>query len=527
MNNKTIKNVGIILGCSIAAKVLSYFWEALIAAYLGASDQADALYMVTSIFGILYPILDLGIWKVFLPIYKTKLVEDNESKAERIANVAVTLFFTLSAALVLFLLVCAKPLVSIIAPGFDAEKQSMTVQYLRISAPTYLLMAVASVVGAMLQSREKFLGSQIREIGTHVSKIIFIFICFRFLGIYAAVIAMIVGSIFRLLVQLPFINWKWKFRPDFHFGDEDVVPMLKGLPSVAVTAAIAHINGLVDRTIASGAASGSVACLNYGHKLVNVFSGMVSTAISTAVYPTMIQYIAEKKTDKLNTLLTKVITALGFIIIPLSCFCALFSKELVTVAFQRGAFDAAATELTAGVFMGYCIGMLFVGVSTVVTNVFYGFGDTKLTMYISIVQIVLNVGMNLLLIRVWGVAGLAYATSAAAIICLCIRLFFLKKYLKVDYRAIIKENLKILGLSLVSCAIPFVAMRYLLHLNPYLTLIISVCAAAGVYFVLAYICRIDTLHFLKDMVMKRLGKGKANEEEDIEKNDGTDNTDHR
>ena len=289
MNNKTIKNVGIILGCSIAAKVLSYFWEALIAAYLGASDQADALYMVTSIFGILYPILDLGIWKVFLPIYKTKLVEDNESKAERIANVAVTLFFTLSAALVLFLLVCAKPLVSIIAPGFDAEKQSMTVQYLRISAPTYLLMAVASVVGAMLQSREKFLGSQIREIGTHVSKIIFIFICFRVLGIYAAVIAMIVGSIFRLLVQLPFINWKWKFRPDFHFGDEDVVPMLKGLPSVAVTAAIAHINGLVDRTIASGAASGSVACLNYGHKLVNVFSGMVSTAISTAVYPTMIQ----------------------------------------------------------------------------------------------------------------------------------------------------------------------------------------------------------------------------------------------
>ena len=78
MNKKLVKNVGIILGCSIAAKVLSYIWEALIAAYLGASDQADALYMVTSIFGILYPILDLGIWKVFLPIYKTKLVEKDD-----------------------------------------------------------------------------------------------------------------------------------------------------------------------------------------------------------------------------------------------------------------------------------------------------------------------------------------------------------------------------------------------------------------------------------------------------------------
>ena len=518
MNNKTVKNVGIILGCSIAAKLFSYFWEALIAAYLGASDQSDALYMVTSIFGILYPILDLGIWKVFLPIYKTKLVEKNESKAERIANVAVTLFFTLSAALVLFLLVCAKPLVSVIAPGFDAEKQSMTVQYLRISAPTYLLMAVASVVGAILQSREKFLGSQIREIGTHVSKIIFVLILFRFLGIYAAVIAMIVGSIFRLLVQLPFINWKWKFRPDFHFGDENVVPMLKGLPSVAVTAAIVNINGLVDKIIASGASSGSVACLNYGHKLVNVFSGMISTAISTAVYPTMIQYIAEKKTDKLNTLLTKVITALGYIIIPISFFCALYSKELVTVAFQRGAFDAAATELTAGVFMGYCIGMLFAGVGTVVTNVFYGFGDTKITMYISIIEIAINFGLDFLLIRFWGIMGLALATSASSIVCICIRFYFLRKYLKVNYRAILTENLKIIGLSFISCAIPFVAMRYLLQLNAYLTLIISGCVAVGLYFVLSYVCRINTIQLIKDLIVKRFGKKNLIEEENSEDN---------
>lgn len=526
MGNKTVKNIGIILGCSIVAKVLSYIWEALIAAYLGASDQADALYMVTSIFGILYPILDLGIWKVFLPIYKTKLVEKDDHKAEYIANVAITLFFILSAALVLFLLVCAKPLVAIVAPGFEAEKQSVTVQYLRISAPTYLLMATASVVGAMLQSREKFLGSQIREIGTHASKIIFVFVCFRFLGIYAAVTAMIIGSIFRLLIQLPFVNWKWKFRPNFHFKDPDVVPMLKGLPSVAVTAAIAHINGLVDRTIASGAVSGSVACLNYGHKLMNVFSGMISTAISTAVYPTMIEYIAKKKTDNLNTLLTKVISALGYIIIPLSCFCILFSKELVTAAFQRGAFDAAATELTAGVFMGYCVGMLFVGIETVITNVFYGFGDTRITMYISIVQIVLNVGLDLLLVRVWGVAGLAFATSIAAIVCLCIRFLFLRKYLKVQYRTILWENLKILGLSLVSCAIPFVVMRYFLHLNAYLTLIISVCAAGSVYFALSYVCKIDTLHFMKDMIKKRLGKEKTSEIEENEKDDGTDNTDN-
>ncbi|MCR4766633.1 MAG: murein biosynthesis integral membrane protein MurJ [Saccharofermentans sp.] len=508
MHNKVVKNVSIILFCSVIAKVLSYAWEAILAYYLGASDQADAIYMTTSVFGILYPILDLGIWKVFLPTYKTKLVKGEDKKAEQIANIAVTFFFLLSVALVLFLIFCARPLVAIMAPGFDAEKKAFTIEYLRISAPTYLLMATASVIGAMLQSREKFFGSQIREIGTHASKIIYIFICYRFLGIYAAVTAMIVGGIFRLLIQLPFISWKWKYKPNFHFRNEDVVPMIKGLPSVAVTAAIAHINGLVDRVVASNAASGSVACLNYGHKLMSVFSGMVSTAIGTAVYPTMIQYITEKKTDKLKDLLINVINALGFIIFPISCFCMLFSEELVTVAFQRGAFDVAATKVTAGVFMGYCLGMLFLGISTTVTNVFYGYGDTKITMYISLIGITINVGLDLLFIKFWGVTGLAFATSISAIISLSIRFVLLRKYLKIGYKQIIIEYIKILVLSVISCGVPFVIFSFLCRINVYFSLIISVIICGILYIGLAHLFKIKAFDFVCTLIGKRFGRKK-------------------
>ena len=509
MSNKTVKNVGIILGCSIVGKILAYIWEATLAALLGASDQADAFYMVTSIFGILYPILDIGIWKVFLPIYKKKLVENHESKAEEIANIAVTLFFAMSVFLVLFLVVLAKPLVFLMASGFDAEKKATTIQYLMMSAPTYFLMAITSVVGAMLQSREKFLGSQMREIGTQGSKIIFVLITFRFFGIYAAVAAMIVGSIFRLLIQLPFIDWQWKFKPVFSLKNQDAVTMLKGLPSVAVTAAIGNINGLIDKIIASGAGSGSVACLNYGHKLMNVFSGMISSAIGTAVYPTMIQYIAEEKKDRLKELLVNVINALGFIIVPISCFCMLFSEKLVTAAFQRGAFDLSATEMTASVFAGYCLGMLFLGVSTSVTNVFYGYGDTKITMYISMIGITLNVFFNLIFIRFFGVAGLAYATSVSAMISLCIRFVFLRKYIRVGYKPIIFEYIKIVVLSAISCAIPFVLFQYLFDLNIYISLLLSALIFGGLYLGSALLFKVKTLGFVETMVKKRIEKIKA------------------
>jgi putative peptidoglycan lipid II flippase len=506
MSNKTVKNVGIILSCSIVAKVLSYVWEATLAAFLGATDQADAFYMTTSIFNILYPILDLGIWKVFLPIYKTKLVKKEEDRAEQIANISISFFFMLSVALVLFLIIFARPLVGIMAPGFETEKKALTIQYLRISAPAYFLMTTASILGAILQSREKFLGSQIREIGSHVSRIACLFLCYRILGIYAALVALIVGSVFRVLIQLPFINWKWKFKPDFHFKDQDIVPMIKGLPSVAVTAAIAHINGLVDKIVASGAATGAVACLNYGHKLMNVFSGMISSAISTAVYPTMIQHITNNESDKLKELLRNVLGALMFFIIPISIFCFLFSTEMVTVAFQRGAFDVAATSLTSGVFVGYCLGMLFIGISTVVTNIFYGYGDTKITMYISIVNITLNIILNLVFVRIWGVIGLAYATSITSIICLGIRFHFLKKYIRIGYKAILKEALKISGISVVACVIPYVIFSYLIQINIYLTLLLCLILSVAIYFSMAFIFKIKTLNFVMTLVKKRLGR---------------------
>ena len=508
MSKKTVKNVGIILGCSIAAKILSYIWEATLAAFLGASDQADAFYMTTSIFGILYPILDLGIWKVFLPIYKTKLVENNDKKAEEVANIAVTLFLTLSVALVLFLFVFAKPLVVIMAPGFAAEKRAITIEYLRISAPTYLLMATTSVIGAMLQSREKFLGSQIREIGTHVSKIIYVFIFYRFFGIYAAVTAMIIGSIFRLLIQLPFINWKWKFKLDFNFKSPDIVPMIKGIPSVAITATIAHINGLIDKMVASGIVSGAVSCLNYGNKLMHVFSGMISTAIATAVYPSIIQHIAKKEDEKLRILLCNVLCSLMFFIIPISIFCSLFSTELVTVAFQRGAFDASATSLTAGVFVAYCFGMLFLGITTVITNVFYGYGDTKITMYISIVEIALNIVFDLIFVRFWGVAGLAFATSISSVICLIIRLICLKKYITIGYKKVVIEGIKVIMLSVVACVIPYLLINRLIHLNVYLSLGVSLMISIGIYMVLAFVFHIKTLDFVRSLISNRLRRKK-------------------
>lgn len=508
MKNKAIKNVSIVLLCSISAKIFSYIWEALLAASFGTSAQADALYMTIGIFNVLYPVLDLGIWKVFLPIYKTRLVQESESSADRFANVAETLFITISAILVLVIIIFARPLVAIIAAGFSDELKSLTIKYLRCSAPMYFLMMSASVVGAVLQCHDKFLGSQLREVSTHVSKIMIFVICYRLLGIYAAIIALIVGSIFRLLIQLPFIDWEWKFRFDFSFRNKEIKAMLKGLPSVAITAAIAQINALVDKMVASGAVTGAISCLNYGGRLMNIFSGMITNAIGTVIYPAMVQYVAGSEGEKLKKLVHHAVCISVFIILPINVFCMLFSNQIVTIAFQRGAFDSASAAITAQVFSGYTLGMLFIGLTTIITNVFYAYGDTKVTMCISVLDIVLNIVFDLAFSRAWGVAGLAMATSVSAMICFFVRLGLLRRYITIGDRAITVEILKIFCISVAACFCAGGVYHYMLRFNVYINMMICVMLIGILYVAGAAAFKVNTFTIAKNIFLKKLQKNR-------------------
>lgn len=497
-----IKNTMIILVISIVAKICSFLWEALLAAKLGTSYQSDALYMILGIFNIIFPILDIGIWKLFLPIYKQKMVKESVKNADEFANKFETLFLIISILLVLFIIILSKPIVYLIAPGFSAELKEITIRYLKLSAPMYLLMSSSSLVGAILQCHGKFFGSQIREVASHLSKIIFFLFCYHFLGIYSAIIAYIIGSILRLLIQLPFIDWKYKFKFDFNFKDKKIIELLRSLPSVAITAAIAQINSLIDKMIASNAVEGAISCLNYGNKLVNVFSGMITTALATAVYPNMAEYAAKKDGKKMSEELKKILIISIVVIVPITFFCFFFANEIVTIVFQRGKFNAESTFLTSNIFKYYSIGMLFSGLTTILTNVFYVYGDTKTTLKVSILNVVLNIIFNIIFYHYFGIIGLAFATSLSTIICYYIRLSLLKKYVKIDYYSINIESVKVLISSILACLISYFIFNFI-KINLLLKLVFCAIIMGTCFISFGFFLKIKSIQILKNILLKK------------------------
>ena len=150
--------------------------------------------------------------------------------------------------------------------------------------------------------------------------------------------------------------------------------------------------------------------------------------------------------------------------------------------------------------------MIFLGLTTVLSNVFYAFGDTKTTLHISLVDIVLNIILDYFMYKTIGVAGLALATSISAMLCTAIRFVVLKRYVSIDYLFILKELLKIIIASLSSVLFA----RYMINLfgmeNHYFLIITSLAIVLFFYFVISKILKCHTLDLSSSFLKNKLKK---------------------
>lgn len=505
IGNKVYKGTIVIVLVGIFAKAASFLSEAILASYLGTTYQSDAYYMVWSVHAVVYPMMSVGIWNVFLPLYKGHLAKNELDQASDLTNKTITFFTTASFAVVVLLYVCASIVVSIVAPGFSGETRELCIRLVRISSPMYVFIIASAVYAAILQCHNKFLGSQIREIASHIPTIVAAVFFYNRFGINAMAFALIISGLVRLLIELPFVDWSYRYKTDFRFRSKEFALMLQRLPSALVSAGVAQLNALIDKAMASTLATGTISGLNYGHKLMNVFSGLLSSAVATALYPQMIELIAQEKQDELENLVVTILNIFALMMFPITLACILFRTELVTAVFQRGAFDATSTVLTENVFALYCIGLFFVAGSTVISNIFYGYGDTRTPMRISIINLGINVVLNMILIHIWGVNGLALATSLSAIISFIIRVREVEKLVKLNNATIIITAVKVVIASLIACVLPRIVF-WVHPVNVYLTLAVSAIIAVGVYYVLIRVFRIRELSVLIGILFRKVKK---------------------
>ncbi len=497
------KGLKIVFLLTILAKIASFISELVIAYFLGTTAQADAYSMINGIHIIIYPMLGVGIWSIFLPEYKKTITKNNLKEGNQYSNRVITLFFTISSIIAILVFAFSNQIVSIVAPGFDSQTAKECSILLKIYSPYFVFATISSIYAAMLQSHEKFFGSQIREFVSYLPTIILGPILYKFLGVYGFGIALTIGGLLRLLIQLPFIKNKYQFHFDFNFKNKKIKKMLIKTPSVLVSSISNQIHTLVDKMMASTLKTGSVSCLNYGSKLTNVVNGLFTSSISTILYPQIAKMVADSQEKEMSKLIEDILIILSMVIFPITIFCFFNSQLIVELVYLRGDFDNAAATLTAQVFNGYLIGLYFIGIKDIIDKIFYTLEKNKVVMLFNLLNVIINITLNFLLIQKYKLVGLAYATSISSICYIIYTMLYLHKKIKFELLNYFKNIIYILFVNVfIFSAIHLIVGT--LTTNEYIYLLLS--GAIDLLVLLAFykITKYQYYQKISDIIQKKI-----------------------
>ena len=350
LNGNTFVSVSNVFLFSLLTKAIAFIQEVIIAALVGTSEIADAYYMTNSIMQIFWSFLSLGISRVFLPEYKKSIVFGGKVAGEEYANNMMTLMLIASVLLSILTFVLAPSLVNIFAYGFSDEAKRLCVEFSRLRVPQYVFWCCITIISAMLQSNEKYIGSKIHELTVHIPVIIVAMLFFDRWGIYAILAGVLLGSLIGLLTQIPFLSWGHRFRFIPKMNDDEIKESIRRMPAAFASAAIVQIHSFVDKVMGSMQPIGAISALSYGGGLYNAASGLVSSAFATVTFPKISEFAAKDDLDRMNNYVLRVLQALWIIAIPTSIAFPLYAKQLVSVLYERGSFDSSDTLLVAGVF---------------------------------------------------------------------------------------------------------------------------------------------------------------------------------
>lgn len=248
-----------------------------------------------------------------------------------------------------------------------------------------------------------------------------------------------------------------------------MLPMIGGL-------AVVPISSLLDNLIAWWFVPGRVgpAILGYAQELYQFPLGVFAIAMATAIFPTLAKHVAENDIPGMKATLARGIRVVEFEAWPCMVGLILVREPLVRTLFERGQFANTpdGVERVAFALYMYAIGIVSYGVNHLLVRTFYAMHDAKTPLRVSVVNVLINFGINLVLVRTplreaamglstsvcamgqvvaltlllrrrigplaWGEIGLSVARSAAATVCMAVAVLAVDHWVAGSLRPILR-----------------------------------------------------------------------------------------
>ncbi|MGK5112317.1 murein biosynthesis integral membrane protein MurJ [Geodermatophilus sp. CPCC 205506] len=421
------RSTALVAGLTLGSQLLGFLRDVVLAAVFGVGSEIDAYLVAQGLMNLVLALMAGAVAKSVVPTVARSVADGEPERGRHSVRVALTVTVLVMLAASVVMAVLARPLVAALAPGFDGETADLAVRLTRLVVAATALIAATNVLAGAAQGHRRFGWAAAQGIPFNIALIVAALGFGSVYGVTALAVGFVVGSGLRLLLVLPpLLAVGQSLRPSLDVRDRGFREMVALVPPLLVGSAVSQVNTLVDRAVGSATGEGAITALNYGWRLVGLADTLVVATVATTLYPALAAAARPGRTRDLDDLVRRGCGVLLLLVAPCVVILSVAAEPVVSLLFERGAFDAEAVRLTALAVTGYAASLVGLALREPATRAFLSLGDSRTPVALGLLGMAVNVVGDLTLGVRFGVLGLAVSTSLSLLLVAALSLWRLR-----------------------------------------------------------------------------------------------------
>lgn len=486
-----IKSTSVMSLGTLVSRILGFVRDVVLARFFGTAALADAFFVAFRIPNLFRDLVGEGaVNSSLVPVVADYVEKEDRQKLREFLSAVFIVATVLLVIITILGVVFAPWIVRIIAPGFigNPEKLQITVELTRLMFPYLFLIGLTAYCMGILFTLRAFFTPAFGPCFLNVCLIGAALLSARYLPqpIYGLAYGVLVGGVLQLLFQIPsllrrgiFLTWPGKiFNDGVKRVGKLLVPRMMG-------SAVYQSTVFVDTfcaSLSSIVGVGGISAIYYANRIILFPLGVFGIAMASAVLPRLSGMASRGDEEGIRKTITFSLENIFFILSPCAIFLITLAEPIIRMLFERGAFNQYSTSITSWALLCYSFGLVSYGGIKILSTSFHALQDTKTPVKAAAVCLVLNAGLNFILMHPFKIGGIALASSIAATVDFIILFWVMHKRIN----GIALNFSKFLVKLLFACLIMAVAINHLwntaLHWSELPRLIITGIVGVLVFF---------------------------------------------
>lgn len=383
---------GIVAAGNVLSSVLGLVREIVKSDLFGASAFVSAYNVAAYVPSMLFDLLVGGlVSSALVPLFSELAARKDRGELWRLLSLLLSVAVVFLSIAVLVLVLFAPQVARVMAGGFSPALLQTLTDLLRLTVPAVLFLSLSAIVSGALYALKRFAFPAFAAPLFNLATIIVAVLLAPQLGIAAMALGLLVGSIAQLVFQVPGLRGA-VLRWHFDLRDPALRRILKLYLPVLAGLIIGQVAIAISLNLASRTGDESIALMDYPTRLIQFPLGLIVSAVSIAILPSLSRSAAENSSRDFRATLAQGLRLVLVLIIPSTIGLYVLGFNIVELLYEHGAFTPADTQAVTLMLWLYLFGLIFAGIDQPLVFAFYARKDTLTP---ALVGLICNVGIYL------------------------------------------------------------------------------------------------------------------------------------